>query len=79
VGDPTVDLTVAWNLLPTEARNVFRAALRVVDDATWAQGRGWALSITLIQLPYYRHTNPVLAANARYVIEEVPADHERAG
>jgi aminoglycoside phosphotransferase (APT) family kinase protein len=35
VGDPTVDLIAAWNLLPAGARNVFRAALRV-DDATWA-------------------------------------------
>src|SRR5678816_248857 len=27
-----------------------------VDDATWARGRGWALSIALIQLTYYRDT-----------------------
>jgi aminoglycoside phosphotransferase (APT) family kinase protein len=76
VGDPACDLIVAWNLLPTEARNVFRAALRV-DDATWERGRGWALSIALIQLPYYHTTNPVLAANARHTIDEVLADHER--
>jgi aminoglycoside phosphotransferase (APT) family kinase protein len=49
VGDPTVDLIVAWNLLPAGARDVFRAALRV-DDAIWARGRGWTLSIALIQL-----------------------------
>jgi aminoglycoside phosphotransferase (APT) family kinase protein len=78
VGDPTVDLIVAWNLLPAEVRNVFRAALQV-DDATWARGRGWALSIALIQLPYYRNTNPVLAANSRHVIREVLADHGHAG
>ncbi|ACZ87129.1 aminoglycoside phosphotransferase family protein [Streptosporangium roseum] len=77
VGDPTVDLVVAWNLLPAAARDVLRAALRV-DDATWARGRGWALSIALIQLPYYRSTNPSLAANSRHVIREVLADHERA-
>jgi aminoglycoside phosphotransferase (APT) family kinase protein len=59
VGDPTVDLIVAWNLLPAGARTVFRAALRV-DDATWARGRGWALSIALIQLPYYRERSPPL-------------------
>ncbi|TWE21798.1 aminoglycoside phosphotransferase (APT) family kinase protein [Kitasatospora atroaurantiaca] len=77
VGDPTVDLIIAWNLLPADARGVFRAALQA-DDATWARGRGWALSIALIQLPYYRDTNPVLAANARHVIREVLADHEHA-
>ncbi len=70
VGDPTVDLIVAWNLLPADARDVFRAALGI-DDATWARGRGWALSISLIQLPYYRNTNPALAANSRHVIREV--------
>ena len=76
VGDPTVDLIAAWNLLPPGARGAFREALRA-DDATWARGRGWALSIALIQLPYYRRTNPVLAASARHVIHEVLAD--RAG
>lgn len=73
VGDPTVDLIVAWNLLPAGDRPAFRAALDV-DDDTWRRGRGWALSISLIQLPYYQHTNPSLAANSRHVIAEVLAD-----
>jgi aminoglycoside phosphotransferase (APT) family kinase protein len=76
VGDPACDLIVAWNLLPAGVRNVFRAALDV-DDATWARGRGWALSMALIQLPYYQDTNPVIAANARHVINEVLADREQ--
>jgi aminoglycoside phosphotransferase (APT) family kinase protein len=74
VGDPAVDLIVAWNLLPPEARPVFRDELGV-DEATWARGRGWALSVALIQLPYYRETNRPLAANAGHVIREVLADH----
>ncbi|WP_329427102.1 aminoglycoside phosphotransferase family protein [Streptosporangium sp. NBC_01495] len=78
VGDPACDLIVAWNLLPAGVRDDFRAALRV-DDATWARGRGRALSIALIALPYYRDTNPVFAANARHVIHEVLTDHENAG
>jgi aminoglycoside phosphotransferase (APT) family kinase protein len=73
VGDPAGDLPVAWNLLPAEGRDVLRAALQV-DDATWERGRGWALSIALIQLPYYHRTNPVLAASARHTIAEVLAD-----
>ena len=77
-GDPAVDLIVAWNLLPVATRAVYRAALNV-DDATWLRGRGWALSIALIQLPYYHETNLVLAANARYVIAEVLADVRRTG
>jgi aminoglycoside phosphotransferase (APT) family kinase protein len=73
VGDPAGDLPVAWNLLPAEARSLFRVAMGV-DDATWERGRGWALSIALIQLPYYRDTNPVLAAGARHTIAEALAD-----
>jgi aminoglycoside phosphotransferase (APT) family kinase protein len=74
VGDPACDLIVAWGLLSPEARNVFRAELRV-DDGTWARGRGWALSIALIALPYYRETNPALAATARHLIREVADYH----
>lgn len=76
LGDPACDLPVAWNLLPEGARDLFRATLHV-DDATWARGRGWALSIALIQLPYYRDTNPALAASSRHVIREVLTDHQR--
>lgn len=43
----------------------------MVDDATWARGRGWALSIALIALPYYKNTNPTLANQARHVIQEI--------
>ncbi|WP_405804163.1 aminoglycoside phosphotransferase family protein [Streptomyces sp. NBC_00210] len=75
VGDPAVDAIVAWSLLTDDARRVFRAALGS-DDATWARGRGWALSIALIELSYYRETNPVMAAIARHVIHEVLTDHE---
>jgi aminoglycoside phosphotransferase (APT) family kinase protein len=75
-GDPAGDLPVAWNLLPAEVRDGFRAALEV-DDATWERGRGWALSIALIQLPYYDRTNAALAAGARHTIAQVLADHAR--
>ncbi len=46
-----------------------------VDDAAWIRGRGWALSVALVQLPYYETTNPVLAESSRFVIAEVLADH----
>jgi aminoglycoside phosphotransferase (APT) family kinase protein len=74
VGDPACDLQVAWNFLSAETRDVFRASLPV-DAATWARGRGWALSVGLIALPYYRSTNPVLAGISRRAIDEVLADH----
>ncbi|MFJ8671991.1 aminoglycoside phosphotransferase family protein [Streptomyces sp. NPDC093589] len=71
-GDPAADLIPAWNLLPPSARQVFRDCVDV-DDDTWARGRGWALSMAVTQLPYYRHTNPVISANARYVIGQILA------
>lgn len=70
VGDPACDLFPAWNLLPVDAREVFREAL-AVDDATWIRGRGRTLSQALIALPYYRRTNPAMAHNARHVIRAV--------
>lgn len=77
LGDPAVDLIVAWYVLPADARGAFRTALGA-DDATWARGRGWALSIALSELRYYRDSNPVMAAIARQVIEEVRIEHARA-
>jgi aminoglycoside phosphotransferase (APT) family kinase protein len=70
VGDPACDLIVAWNLFSAETRDEFRATLPV-DDATWARGRGWALSIAAIALPYYQSTNPVIAAGAKHTIDAV--------
>ncbi|GLY40750.1 phosphotransferase [Amycolatopsis sp. NBRC 101858] len=69
-GDPACDLIPAWNLLTAPAREVFRDVLGA-DDAAWSRGRGRALSMAVIQLPYYRHTNPVISANARYVLTEL--------
>lgn len=75
VGDPACDLAVAWNLFSADARAAFRATLRV-DDATWTRGRGWALSMAVIALPYYRHSNPMLAGISRHAIVEVLADRD---
>jgi aminoglycoside phosphotransferase (APT) family kinase protein len=74
VGDPACDLVVAWYLLPAGAREVFRAIVGV-DEATWARGRGWALSMALVQLPYYQDTNPLIAADARRAIGAVLSEH----
>lgn len=73
LGDPAVDLIVAWYVLPASVRGAFRAAVRA-DEAMWARGRGWALSVALLELRYYRDTNPAMAAIARHVIAEVLTD-----
>lgn len=74
VGDPACTLMIAWALFSGESRDAFRAAL-AVDDATWARGRGCALSWAVIFIPYYLETNPVGVAVARRTIDEVLADH----
>jgi len=73
VGLPDCELIVAWNLLPEAGRAVLRSELGIADDA-WARGKGWALTIALLQLPYYWDTNPALADNARHVIDQVLGD-----
>ncbi|MFE2974295.1 aminoglycoside phosphotransferase family protein [Streptomyces sp. NPDC059258] len=70
LADPAVDLIAAWYLLTAGARETFRTAI-AADDATWTRGRGWALSIALLELAHYRETNPVMARIAAHVIEEV--------
>jgi aminoglycoside phosphotransferase (APT) family kinase protein len=70
VGDPACDLIVAWELFDAESREVLRAEL-AVDDATWARSRGWALSTAIIALPYYQHSNPFMAAQARHKLAVV--------
>ncbi len=71
MGDPACDLVIAWSLFNAHSRQVFRAALDHIDDATWERGRGWALSIALIMLPYYKNSNPTLALLARRMINNV--------
>jgi len=78
VGDPATELQPAWNLFRGESRNAYREAIGF-DDATWARGRGLALSVAIGALPYYLETNPAMIRGSRSVIDEVLADHERGG
>ena len=73
VGDASVEQIVAWSELPAAVRPRFRAELGS-DDATWARGRAWALSIGLVALAYYRDTNPSLAGISRHQVEQVLTD-----
>jgi len=75
VGDPACDTVIAWTLFDGTSRDAFHAALPV-DGATWARGRGWALWKGLITLEYM-DTSPAKAGEARRVIDEVFADHQR--
>jgi aminoglycoside phosphotransferase (APT) family kinase protein len=71
VGDPACDLIGAWTLLDPAARDVFRTEL-AIDDATWARGRGWALS-ALLPPP------DAVDEDARRGIDELIGDHRLLG
>lgn len=62
VGDPTVDLICAWELLDAAGRDEFRRLLDL-DDATWLRSRGWALFVAVMTFPYYWQTMPVRCAD----------------
>ncbi|MGE7386464.1 aminoglycoside phosphotransferase family protein [Streptomyces sp. NPDC004126] len=61
VGDPAVDLTIAFTLLTPRTRPVFRQAL-ALDAAAWTRGRGWALATGLSAHTAYAATVPRVAA-----------------
>ena len=73
VGDPTVDLIVAWEVLDPAARDVFRRAVRA-DQTSWLRGRAWALSLALMTFPYYWSTMPDRCASRLAVARSVLAD-----
>lgn len=70
VGDPSCDLMPAWSLLTSDTRSDFRDAL-AADDAMWSRGRGWMLAQAAIALPYYRHTNRMMADNSLRALLEL--------
>jgi aminoglycoside phosphotransferase (APT) family kinase protein len=72
VGDPTVDLVVAWEILDPPARETLRRQLGVAD-AAWLRGRAWALSITLM-IWYYWTTMPDRRTSRMAVGRNVLAD-----
>jgi aminoglycoside phosphotransferase (APT) family kinase protein len=72
VGDPTVDLVAAWEVLDADSRAVFRRAVDV-DDATWLTVAGWALLLAVMTFPYYGDTMPARCASRRAMAANVLA------
>lgn len=75
IGDPACDLQVAWNLFGENARLIFKDAMHA-SEAMWARGRGWALSVGAIALPYYQVKNPVLAGISKKALDAVITDYQ---
>ena len=72
VGDPTVDLMVAWEVLDTASRDVFRQAVGA-DDFAWLRGRAWALTLALGTFPYYWVTMPDRCASRLAIARSILA------
>ena len=73
VGDPAVDVMVAWKLVDAEERERFRELVGV-DDATWLRAQGWVVSQALSALGYYTlDTNPAIVGEATRWLAEVLA------
>lgn len=77
VGDPTVDLVSAWEVLDADARAVFRTEVGV-DDRTWLLGRAWALAIAVMTFPYYWRTMPERTASRLALAQQVLVDAQSA-
>lgn len=73
VGDPATDAAAGWALLSADERVKFRDTAGF-DDAAWVRGRGWALSTSLVALPYYRGRSHPLATQSRRTLAEILAD-----
>ena len=73
VGDPACDLMVAWSVLPKSVRPLFKAEIEASENR-WLRGRGWALSVSVIALEYYRGRNETLSQISRKTIDAILAD-----
>ncbi len=72
LGEPANDMDAAWDQFSGESREAFRTALGI-DGATWARGRGWAIS-SVFGIVYYEHTNPGIVARCRRRVAAVLAE-----
>jgi len=77
LSDPACDMLGAWSFLSVDVHDFFRAELSI-SDATWARGRGWALSIALLALKYFRGADMPIVHFATKIVHEVLADHQRS-
>lgn len=73
-GDPALDLSAAFMLLPASGHDAFLSTYGDVDPASWAVARFRALHTALVVLPYAEARGDVaFGASARLVLERLRA------
>ncbi len=78
IGDPTVDLHGAWEVLDAPARALFRRRLGI-ENGEWLRGRAWALALALGTFTYYWSSMPGRCRDRLAMARAVLADAERDG
>jgi len=73
LGDPGMDLLIAWTLFDAPERHALRRAMQP-DEGRWARGRALALIKAIMAIPYYRQSNRVFYWLMRQTLDRVLAD-----
>ena len=69
---------IAFTLMSARSRAAFRETLDI-DDATWARGRGWALTGGIVAYASYAAVSPRIAAQTTRQITAALADRPERG
>jgi aminoglycoside phosphotransferase (APT) family kinase protein len=75
VGDPAVDLAIAFSFLPPAARGIFRQVYGGIDEATWLRARFRAIHYGVVLIEYGASTgDEAIRALGAYALENAPCD-----
>ncbi len=75
VGDPSADCLAAWWLFDADSRETFRTATGA-RRSDWMRAKGWALHMAVAAIPYYTHSNPQFASQARAALHQILTDED---
>ncbi len=79
LGDPAIDLSIAFSFLPAEARNAFRQAYGSIDSATWDRARFRAIHYAIELIPYGLQVgDEAIRAAGEYALRSAAGDTPRS-
>jgi aminoglycoside phosphotransferase (APT) family kinase protein len=68
--DPALDVIVAWHLLETDARAVFREQLGC-DELEWNRSKAWAFEQSIGAIWYYADSNHAMSTMGRRTLQRI--------